>query len=515
MNKEDKTIVETLCGKVMGEYKDGLFIYKGIPYASPPVGKDRWLPPGKVEPWKRILRAQAYKPTCPQNWSPLNDLIPDFGMAEPQDEDCLYMNIWSPGLDDTSRPVLFWIHGGAFNVGSGSQSPYNANKLATRGDVVVITFNYRLGPFGFLRLNEITGGRIPSTGNEGLLDQIAALEWVRDNISAFGGDPGNVTVFGESAGGMSIECLLTMPKSRGLFHKAIIQSSLGEIPGAPLEMAVKIGGEFPGVLGVSPSDTDAMRALTTSQLLSAGEDLRAKISEIQGEPAITVTTPVMDGVTVPELPLKAIRTGCAKNIPVLIGSNLEEFRLFGMLSPEFSEMGENELVKGCQSFIPAEHVKDLVETYRKARAARGEDITPAGIFTAIQTDFMFRMPAIHFIEAQKGHAPVYNYILTWKSPAKDGVFGACHAMDIAFVFGTHNDSFWGSGTAADRLSDRIQVAWLAFARNGDPNCESLGEWPVYGDKRIAMLLGEECHTVELPYEEERSAWDQVPSMLGR
>jgi para-nitrobenzyl esterase len=233
MSKDEKTVVKTLCGKVMGEYKDGLYIYKGIPYAAPPVGEHRWLPPGASEPWEGILRTQNYKPTSPQNWSPLNDLIPDFGIKESQDEDCLYLNIWSPGLDDARRPVLFWIHGGAFNVGSGSQSPYDASKLAIKGDVIVITFNYRLGVFGFLRLKEITGGKIPSTGNEGLLDQIAALEWVRKNISAFGGDPDNVTVFGESAGGMSIECLLTMPQGRRLFHKAIIQSSSGGIPRDP------------------------------------------------------------------------------------------------------------------------------------------------------------------------------------------------------------------------------------------------------------------------------------------
>lgn len=513
MGREEKTVIETLSGKIMGEYTDGLYIYKGIPYAAPPVGERRWLPPVEIEPWEGILSTQAFKPTCPQNWSPLNDLITDFGIVEPQDEDCLYMNIWSPGIDDKRRPVLFWIHGGAFNAGAGSQKPYNATKLAAKGDVVVITFNYRLGVFGFLRLKEATEGRIPSTGNEGLLDQIAALEWVRGNISAFGGDPDNVTVFGESAGGMSIECLLTMPQSLGLFHKAIIQSSLGEIPGTPLDMAIKIGKEFPGVLKISPDDANTMRSLTTSQLLSAGEGLRARISEIQGEPAITVTTPVMDGVTVPEFPTEVIRSGCAENIPVLIGSNLEEFRLFGLLSPDFPKMGEDELVKGCQTFIPKDNVKEIIDTYRKARIGRGEDISPAGLFTAIQTDFMFRLPAVHFMDAQKTYGPVYNYILTWKSPVKGSMFGACHAMDIAFVFGTHNDSFWGSGPKADRFSSRIQDAWLAFAHNGDPSCDSLVKWPLYGDKRIAMLLGEECLIQEMPYEEERAVWDQVPGIF--
>lgn len=513
MDNDEKSVVETTYGKVMGEHKDDLYIYKGIPYAAPAIGEHRWLPPRETFPWEGVLRTQAFKPACPQNWSPLNDLIPDFGIEEPQDEDCLYLNVWSPGLDGARRPVLFWIHGGAFNVGSGSQIPYNAYNLAVRGSVVVITFNYRLGVFGFLRLKEITEGKIPSTGNEGLLDQIAALEWVQRNIAAFGGDPNNVTVFGESAGGMSIECLLSMPQVRGLFQKAIIQSSLGEIPGTPLQKAVGIASEFPSVLGINPVYTDSIRARTTAQLLSAGENVRTKIAEAEGGPVITITTPVMDGETVPEVPLDSIKKGCAQNIPVLIGSNLEEFRLFGMLSPDFPMMDEEEMVKGCQMFIPNEYISTLIEAYRSARNHRGDDISPAGIFSAIQTDFMFRLPAIHFIEAQKNFAPVFHYILTWKSPVKDGIFGSCHAMDIGFLFGTHNDSFWGSGPAADRLSAKIQDAWLAFAHNGNPSCNSIGEWADYGDKRITMLLGEDCYPEEMFYEEERRAWDLVPGVF--
>lgn len=507
MSENEKTVIETKDGKVKGNYQEGLYIFKGIPYAATPVGERRWLPPQLVKSWRGVRQAQTFKAISPQNWSPLNDLIPDFGIMEPQSEDCLYLNVWSPGLDDARRPVLFWIHGGAFNLGSGSQSPYNASKLARRGDVVVITINYRLGVFGFLNLNEVTGGRIPATGNEGLLDQVAALKWVRDNIAAFGGDPDNVTVFGESAGGMSIGCLLTMPTARGLFHKAILQSCVDGIPATPLSMAVKVAEQLLGRLGLSPKDVGDIRALTVEQLLSADLELRTKMAGPGEGPVITITTPVLDGKTIPEMPIEAIKRGCADNIPVLVGSTLEEFRLFGMMSPDFPKMSEAEMVKRCQMFIPDERVSGLIAAYRKARARRGVDTSPAGIFSAIQTDFMFRMPAIHFVEAQQRYAPAYNYLFTWKSPVRGGILGACHALDIGFVFGTHNDSFCGSGPAADRLSANMQDAWLAFARTGNPSCESLGKWPGYGDRRVTMLLGEDCHLEEAAYDEERRAWD--------
>jgi para-nitrobenzyl esterase len=434
---------------------------------------------------------------------------------EPQSEDCLYLNVWSPGLDDARRPVLIWIHGGAFNVGSGSQPPYDCRKLAKRGNAVVVTLNYRLGALGFLNLNEVTKGRIPAMGNEGLLDQIAALKWVRDNIAAFGGDPGNVTVFGESAGGMSIGCLLTMPQAGGLFHKAILQSCVGGIPATPLGMAVKVTEQLLGILGLNPYDMDAIRALTVERLLSAELELRAKMASPGEGPAITITTPVLDGRSISEIPLEAIKRGCAVNIPVMVGSTLEEFRLFGMLSPDFPKMSEAEMVKRCQMIMPAEHVPRLVEVYRKARAVRGDDISPTGVFSAIQTDFMVRKPAIHFIEAQQCNAPIYNYLFTWKSPARGGLFGACHALDIGFVFGTHNNSFWGSGPVADRLSENMQDAWLAFARTGSPSCESLGKWPGYGDRRVTMLLGKDRHLEEAPYEEERLAWESVSKVFDR
>jgi len=216
-------IAQTRSGKVEGEERNGLYVFRGIPYAAPPVGAKRWRAPDKVEAWSGVRKAVQFGNAAPQNRIPLEALAA-FVIGEPQSEDCLYLNVWTPGLDGERRPVMVWIHGGAFTIGSGAQSIYEGTALAQRGDVVIVTINYRLGPLGFVRLHELTNGRIPSTGNEGMLDQARALEWVRENIAAFGGDPENVTIFGESAGGMSVGTLLGMPSARGLFQKAIPQS---------------------------------------------------------------------------------------------------------------------------------------------------------------------------------------------------------------------------------------------------------------------------------------------------
>src|SRR4030043_1519504 len=298
MTKSDNAVIETKFGKIEGSYQQGLYVFKGIPHAHPPIKEFRWLPPQPVKPWEGVRQAKNFREIAPQNRGMLDDIIPELATQEPQSEDCLFLNIWGHGLDNERRPVMVWIHGGAFSIGSGSNSAYNGSTLSARGNVVIVTINYRLGPLGFLNLNEITGGKIPATGNEGLLDQIAALEWVRENITNFGGNPNNVTVFGESAGGMSIGCLLTMPKARGLFHKAILQSGVGNIA-VPLDEAIKVSQGFLDTLGLKGTEVDALRALTVDHLLSAQKKILLKIQK-QDSSRITVTAPVIDGKTIPE-----------------------------------------------------------------------------------------------------------------------------------------------------------------------------------------------------------------------
>jgi para-nitrobenzyl esterase len=505
MDKETRTVVDTASGKVSGVYGKGTYIFKGIPYAAPPVGERRWLPPEKHKPWDGVLEARNFGTISPQNTRELLTLkAPGFDAPEPQSEDCLYLNIWTPGLGKGSRPVMVWIHGGAFTIGSGSQPVYRGDILASRGDVVVVTINYRLGLLGFLNLNEITGGKIPATGNEGLLDQIAALQWVKDNIAAFGGDPGNVTVFGESAGGMSIGCLLAMPKARGLFHKAILESGTGSMA-RPLAPCVEMSKRFLEVTGLKSGDIKALRSLSVESLLAAQMELTLKAPG-----GITPVAPVIDGKIIPKKPLEALRSGSAKEIPTLVGSNLEEWKLFALMHPETMNIDEAGLVKIFRSFVPARDVPRLIETYQKARAGRGESTSPLELFSAIQTDVMFRVPAARTAEAQcRNGQAAYHYIFTWKSPAVGGALGACHALEMGFVFGTCDPIFCGSGPQVKQLSMKIQDGWLAFAHNGNPGCKSLGDWPPYCEKRKTMLLGKECQVKEAPYEEERRIWDDI------
>ena len=506
-----QTVVNTKSGKVEGYYEDNLYVFRGIPYAEPPVGELRWMPPQPVKSWDGVRPAKEFGPIAPQNAMIGGPIVQ---VEQPKDEDCLFLNIWTPGPDDKKRPVMVWIHGGAFTIGSGSDPMYDNGSLADRGDIVLVTINYRLGMLGFLNLREVTGGRIPATGNEGLLDQVAALKWVKENIAAFGGDPGNVTIFGESAGGMSIGCLLAMPAAKGYFHKAILESGVGSTAG-PLDQATNVARDFLKLIGIKSDDVEALRSLTVPQLLEVEMKLRVGAAGPGEASKITVTTPVIDGEVIPDIPTIVVREGAVRDVPLLLGSNLEEWKLFAIMQPGFDKIDDSEAENRLKDYIPAEHVSGLIETYRSAREKRGESASPADILSAIETDLMFRMPVLQLVEAQRVNNPsVYNYLFTWKSPVMGGVLGACHALEIGFVFGAYNDMFCGTGPDADKLSECIQEAWIAFARNGDPSCQAIGKWPAYGDRRMTMMLDKDCHVEEAPYEEERRAWDIMPNIYN-
>ena len=506
MSSNKQAIVSTKSGKLEGSLENGLYVFKGIPYAAPPVGDLRWMPPQPAKPWNGVRSAKKFGPIAPQTPMPAGIIPP---ITQPQSEDCLFMNVYTPGLDTAKRPVMVWIHGGAFTIGAGSEDNFNTDTLPRRGNIVLVTINYRLGTLGFLRLKEATGDKIPSTGNEGLLDQVAALKWVKENIAAFGGDPKNVTVFGESAGGMSIGCLMVMPSAKGLFQKAILESGVGSTA-VSLKESNAGGEQFVTVSGIKKDNVKAFRALTTAQLLEIEGRMRTVGAGPGEAQKITATTPVVDGDVIPDVPNQMARKGIAKDISAVIGTNLEEWKLFSMMQPGWAKMDEAEMLKRIGVYMPAEDARKVVEAYRQARKKRGEAVTPAEIMSAINTDIMFRMPAVDLVEAQRDNKQrVYNYLFTWKSPAMGGVFGACHGLEIGFVFGKYDAMFCGTGPDADKLAERIQDAWLAFARTGDPSTKSLGDWPVYGAKRMTMLLDKGPAVVAAPYEEERAAWDTV------
>jgi para-nitrobenzyl esterase len=497
-------IVSTRYGKLEGDEQAGLLVFKGVPFAAAPEGVRRWLPPEKPIPWTGVRHARRFGAVAPQN-SVTNQALAAMKIDQQQSEDCLNLNLWTPGLDRARRPVMIWIHGGGFTIGAGSQEIYNGTVLAKRGDVVVVTINYRLGPLGFLRLNDVTNGRIPSSGNEGLLDQLAALHWVRDSIAEFGGDPDNVTIFGESAGGMSVGALLAMPSARGLFHKAIPQSGSCDTI-STVARANRTAERVLSKLGVSADDADAIRAIPAAQLLTGVFGADGKTPDRALGMAYQ---PVVDGSVIPRELIEMVAQGSAAGVAVMVGSNLEEWKLFSAMDPSAQRLDQAGLVARMSKRMSADFASSVIATYERARTSAGASITPPELFSAIETDRVFRMPGVRLAEIQGRSEPrAYNYLFTWRSPAMRGALGACHALELGFVFGTNHLAgmrrFAGEGPAAEKLANEMQDAWLAFARGGDPG------WPAYTEaRRATMLFGETSSVADAPFDEERRAWDGV------
>jgi para-nitrobenzyl esterase len=422
-----------------------------------------------------------------------------------QGEDCLTVNIWTPGTGG-SRPVMVWVHGGAFLNGSAASSLYRGARLAARGDVVVVTVNYRLGILGFLAHpdleDEQAGG---AAGNWGLLDQVAALRWVCDNIASFGGDPGNVTIFGESAGGMSVSDLLAMPAARGLFRRAIVQS--GPPNAVTMDRAEEATAKLLAELGVA--STAAVRDLPTEAILAAQASVAA--DRRAGLPLV----PVVDGVSLPTAPQQVLAEGGARGIELLIGTNRDEAKLFMVADPLNRDPDDDVLHRRIEAIFRYNEVAlspgDVISHYREARARRGDSTEPREIWSAIESDRIFRIGSIRAAEEQSRHASTYMYLFTWESPAMGGALGACHALEIPFVFGNLDlptmDRFAGSGSPAQRLSEQMSGAWIAFARTGDPNHDGLPDWPTYEmSRRATMELGPQTVVRDAPYDDERRVW---------
>lgn len=498
-------VVETKAGKIQGSIEDNLHVFKGVPYAKPPVGELRFRPPQPVEPWKGKRDATAFGTVSVQADIPMAAMM---GGGEPASEDCLYLNVWTPGLDNAKRPVMVWLHGGAFIFGSGSSPMYSGKTLSSLGDVVVVTLNYRLGVFGYLAHPELADPETGTVGNWGLLDQIAALEWVRDNIANFGGDPQNVTVFGESAGSMSASNLLAAPKAKGLFQKAICQS--GAPMAMPAEDAARVASRLVEAMGLS--SIDEVRTASVEDIVAAQTQVMQSAS---GE-LVMPFQPNIDGVVLPSSPWELIAGGSAKGITLMMGTNRDEMKLFAMLDSEAASLDDNALAERIRPRL-GDDAQLVVESYRKARESRGEVATATELWWAMESDRFFRAPAMRCLELHTPHAPAtFAYLVTWESPM--AMLGSCHAIELPMVFGTLDapgaSMLSGEGEHAERIASQMQAAWIAFARNGDPSNESLGQWPVYKpETRETMVLGAKCAVEAAPREDERRAWDAIADAL--
>jgi len=494
-------IVETKTGKIKGYEVNNLKIFKGIPYAEPPIGELRLNAPEPKKPWNGVLDASDYKPVAPQP-PPYNSYFPPPPQSE---EECLNLNIWTPGCDSKKRPVLFWIHGGSHIFGSGRL--LNGQSISRKGNIVLVSINYRLGPFG----NFYIPG---APSNVGQLDQIAALTWVRDNIASFGGDPNNVTIFGESAGATSIFVLLTMPKAKGLFNREISQSG-GASPHA-FELSVRktTSETILNELNLNINDLDEYRKLPTEKIIEAltKAQQKALVNQIPLD-----FKPYIDNESLPKHPIKAIQEGFAKDVELIVGTNLEEWRFWRAFEPKFEERTPSQIKKRISNLMSSRgedetKIEDIINIYKKSREESGLDINIHEIYEAYMTDSIFRIPSIKFTEAQSKHQPnTYMYLFKWKTPFQNGRFGAMHALEIAFVFGGFWEDYlfvFPKKTAeTEALSKKMMNYWLSFSRNGNPNFENALKWPSYEtESRKTIIFDNKVEIVNNPLKLEREMW---------
>ena len=487
-------IVVTSSGQVRGRVEDGLAVFRGIPFAQPPIGAARFAAPRPAVPWDGVRDASAFGPRPPQ--APMG---PGDPAAAETSSEWLTVNVWTPGPDRAARrPVMVWIYGGAYQSGSSATPIYTGRRLAREADIVLVTFNYRVGMEGFALLDG-------APANRGLLDQVAALRWVQENISEFGGDPDRVTVFGESAGAGCVAALLAMPSATGLFHRAIAQS----VPGTYFSdaLAQDIAAALVRPLGLRPNAAElaAVDPHKLAELPAALQPAMPEFADRWGPMAYTVTpfSPVVDGEVLPQTPWRALADGAARTVPLIVGHTRDEYRLFLAASGQLGRITADQAVTALRVFGPGAQPESA---YRAAYP----DASDERLFELVQSDWTFRMPSLHLAQAQiEGGGQAHVYELTWPAPAYEGLLGACHALDVPLTFGELGQ--FGGGPLelldpepspeAEALSAWIRTAWTTFAVDGSPG------WPAYDrDQRLVQLLDTEIVTAPYPEEASRLMW---------
>ena len=498
-------VAQTANGKVAGYIQDGVTIFKGIPYAK----ANRFEAPVQADSWEGIRSCRQYGPVSPQGarsgWA--NDEIAfAFNWNDGvQGEDCLRLNVWTPALDSRKRPVMVWLHGGGYSAGSGQELPsYDGTSLAFAEDVVVVSINHRLNVLGFLDLSAY-GEKYAKSANAGLLDIVASLKWVRDNIAAFGGDPSNVTIFGQSGGGGKVTTLLATPCAKGLFHKAIVQSG-SMLRTMESKYSRKIGIATVRNLGLDASSIDKISEVPYGDLLAAGEKAIAQVKAEADRDGVASFifgwAPTVDGAVLPSQPFDPQAPAISADIPMIIGTTRHEFSMTTYV-PALRNAGREEVI-GILKGRYGEGTERFLELFAKAYPGS----KPADMLDA---DFVFRPSAIEqaLRKSLQGAAPVYMYMFNWESPVLDGILRSTHCMEIPFVFNNadRHASMTGGGAQAMELASKMSHCWAEFARCGKPSAEGLPEWePFEAEKRAVMFFDNTC---KMSYSHDKELMDFI------